>query len=393
MPSKGERIIGEYKMISEQSVKVSIITVVFNGGNTIEQTINSVRTQNYENIEYIIIDGDSTDNTREIIQRYRNDIDIFISEKDEGLYYAMNKGLILASGEIIGIINSDDLYAEEAVSKIVEYYNKNNPDVIFGDAIWFDHSEKTSLYTCQDIEELWCRMAIPHPTVFIKKEIYKEYGLFNTSYKIAADYDLILRLYSEGIRFGYINETLAYFRRGGMSAQKQDQCIREAMEISLSYIHKCKKKKKWLPKIYEQYIIGKFVQLMEEKSEILLQSLRQILFKTAKENHVVIFGAGIYGERCVEILAETDIEIDFFVDNDSLKWGKDLAGKVIKAPDELYGYKGCILVAALKYEKDIRQQLDGIDTQLKSISLLDWAKNAVYIWEKCFLIQQRGKNE
>ena len=142
MPSKGERIIGEYKMISEQSVKVSIITVVFNGGNTIEQTINSVRTQNYENIEYIIIDGDSTDNTREIIQRYRNDIDIFISEKDEGLYYAMNKGLILASGEIIGIINSDDLYAEEAVSKIVEYYNKNNPDVIFGDAIWFDHSER-----------------------------------------------------------------------------------------------------------------------------------------------------------------------------------------------------------------------------------------------------------
>ena len=83
MPSKGERIIGEYKMISEQSVKVSIITVVFNGGNTIEQTINSVRTQNYENIEYIIIDGDSTDNTREIIQRYRNDKDIFISEKEE----------------------------------------------------------------------------------------------------------------------------------------------------------------------------------------------------------------------------------------------------------------------------------------------------------------------
>ena len=364
----------------EQKIKVSIITVVYNGENTIEQTINSVIRQDYNNIEYIIIDGASTDNTNRIIQKYREYIDIYISEEDDGLYYAMNKGILLATGDVIGIINSDDLYTEGTISRVVRYYNNNNVDVIYGNAVWFDHSEKTRPYVCHNIEELWFRMAIPHPTVFIKKDIYQRYGMFDIKYSIAADYDLVLRLYSRGLKFGYINENLAYFRKGGISTKRQNICIQEAREISLFYNRKCKKNK-WLSKIQDIYIKRKFLLIMGYKEEIVFESLKKILYEKGMRKHIVIFGTGELGQYCYDFLRKTEVSIDFFTDNDSSKWGKKLGNGFIKAPLELRNYCGSVLIATYKYEEEIKLQLRNLSESIYYFSLFDWARVTINILE------------
>lgn len=365
-----------------QRVKVTIITVVYNGADTIEQTINSVRKQDYGNIEYIIIDGGSTDHTREIVEAYRSDIDIFISETDEGLYDAMNKGIAMASGELIGILNSDDLYTNTTISRVVAYYEATEAEVIYGKALWFDDLGKTSLYVSSNPEELWCRMAIPHPTVFVKKEIYKKYGVFNTKYLIAADYELMLRLYSQGVRFGCVDEILAYFRRGGLSAQRQENVIQESMEISLSYLQKCREKEKWEPKIQEVYIRRRFSQLLESERALVLNCSRQLFGDQAGSNHLVIFGTGSWGKRCIQFLEEAGLRVDFWVDNHSLTWGENLYGRQIKAPEELYGYKNCILIATFQFAEEIKRQIETIDSRLVCLCLLDLAKVSVEICEK-----------
>lgn len=358
------------------TTKVSIITVVYNGLATIEQTIKSIINQKYSNIEYIIIDGASVDGTQELIQKYSEYIDIFISEEDEGLYYAMNKGIGNASGEIIGILNSDDLYVDTAIAKVVDYYSEHDVDIVYGNALWFGGLEQTELYKCTNIEELWYRMAIPHPATFVKREIYEKYGLFNTKYHISADYDLMLRLYSQNVRFGHINEVITYFRRGGISVKEQKEALSEGMEISQYYISRCVEKDKWLSRLYEYNILGRFCVLFSEDQETVIKVFKETICQKM-DNKIVIFGIGKWGEYCVNVLLSAGIHIEFTVDNNTLKWGEKFHGIPIKSPSELCGYKGVILITAYKYEKEIRQQLKEIDGQLKVYSVRDWAEAAM----------------
>ena len=360
-------------MTLKEAIKVSIITVVYNGVSTIEKTIKSVINQKYSNIEYIIIDGASTDGTQELIQKYANYIDIFISEEDKGLYYAMNKGISNASGDIIGILNSDDLYVNTAIVQVADYYKKHEVDIVYGNALWFGGSEKTELYNCNDIEELWYRMAIPHPATFVKREIYEQYGLFNIKYRISADYDLMLRLYSQNLKFGHIDEVITYFRRGGMSVKKQKEAFDEGIEISLHYIPKSNDKEKWLSRLYEYTLLGRVSVLLLENKKTVIKVFENMIYKESN-NKLVIFGIGKWGEYCIKILLNAGIHIEFVVDNNTLKWGEQFYGVPIKSPSKLYGYKGVILTTAYKYEKEIRQQLKEIDEQLKVYSIQDWAE-------------------
>lgn len=360
----------------KENIKVSIITVVYNGAATIEQTIKSVINQNYSNIEYIIIDGASVDGTQDLIQKYADNIDIFLSEADDGLYYAMNKGIKNASGEIIGILNGDDLYADMAITKVVDYYSKHDVDIVYGNALWFGGSEQSELYRCADIEELWYRMAIPHPATFVKKEIYEKYGLFNTKYHVSADYDLMLRLYSQHVRFGHIDEVITYFRRGGLSLKKQKEALDEGMEVSRGYIQRCSEKDKWLSRLYEYNIMGKFDVLYSETPKAVINVFQKMMCRE-KDNKIVIFGIGKLGEYCINILLSAGVHIDFIVDNNELNWGKESHDIPIKEPSVLCGYNGTILITAYKYEKEIRQQLKEIDEQLSVFSLLEWSEAAI----------------
>jgi glycosyltransferase involved in cell wall biosynthesis len=209
--------IGLYKKSEADLPLVSIITVVYNGDKYIEQTINSVLNRSYKNIEYIIIDGGSTDNTIEIIKRYEDKIDYWQSEKDDGIYFAMNKGISLAKGELIGILNADDYYLSGTITKVVKTHKTNYADIYYGDIQYVSESGELLLPATPDISKMNEMPAIFHPTCFVRKSVYDKAGMFDTKYKISADYDFLLRCLKQNFSFHYIPEVFTCFRLGGMS--------------------------------------------------------------------------------------------------------------------------------------------------------------------------------
>ena len=206
------------------NIKVSIITVVWNGEKTIKDTIESVLSQTYSDIEYILIDGCSTDKTVEVINDYGKQISKFISEPDNGIYDAMNKGIDMATGDIVGILNSDDFYIDElTIGKVVKEFEEELVDSVYADLVYIkpENLNKTVRYydSSKFNPSKFAYGLMPaHPTFFVKREIYKKYGMFRTDLKIAADFDILARfLYIHKISYSYINEVLVKMRTGGVS--------------------------------------------------------------------------------------------------------------------------------------------------------------------------------
>lgn len=201
-------------------MKITIITPVLNGSKTIARTIESVLNQNYYDLEYIIIDGGSSDGTIDIVNKYKDKITL-ISEKDHGIYDAMNKGLKIASGEIIGIINSDDYYCQNIFS-LIEHEFKDDIDLIYGDLLYLNkHNQvvrywRSGKYQKEKIKNGWI---MPHPTVFVRKNVYQRLGLFNPILQIAADYELLLRFINKEVNILYLPQTIAVMSPGGKSSK------------------------------------------------------------------------------------------------------------------------------------------------------------------------------
>lgn len=213
-------------MCDEKTMKVTIITVCFNSEATIERTIQSVLGQTYSNIEYIIIDGKSTDNTLNIIGQYRSVFGnrmIVISEKDQGIYDAMNKGIRLATGELIGIINSDDWYERTAVEDTVSAFKEfgRQTVVTYGMIRYYDGDQEESQHFYRH-EYLRNRM-ISHPTCFVSKAVYNRIGCFDLRYRLAADYEFMIRAYRNNIDFLPIYKLIANFRLNGASHSTQTE--------------------------------------------------------------------------------------------------------------------------------------------------------------------------
>lgn len=205
-------------------MKVSIITICYNSQETLEDTIKSVLAQDYTDIEYIIIDGASKDNTPKIIEKYKNSISHVTSEPDKGIYDAMNKGVKKASGDLVGILNSDDFYANSSViSNIVDAINKNNSDSIYADLVYVDRLNPKKIIRTWKSGEYKHNLFLkgwmpPHPTFFVKKWVYEKYGKYNTSLKSAADYEFMLRvMHRHSISTSYLPETITKMRTGGES--------------------------------------------------------------------------------------------------------------------------------------------------------------------------------
>jgi glycosyltransferase involved in cell wall biosynthesis len=203
--------------------KVSIITTTYNSEKTIKDTLESVVAQTYSNIEHIIIDGGSRDNTLQIIQDYKH-VALVISEKDNGIYDAMNKGINKASGEIIGILNSDDFYCNNnVIQKVVTCMDNKNTDGAYANLNFVDQYNinkitrkwKSGNYS---IRSFWFGWMPPHPTVFVKKEVYQKIGTFSNLLNSAADYEFMLRAFVKyKFSFSYLNETIVHMRNGGLS--------------------------------------------------------------------------------------------------------------------------------------------------------------------------------
>lgn len=205
-------------------MKISIITITYNSSSTLAETINSVINQSYKNIEYIIIDGGSSDNTIPIIKSYENKITTFISEKDNGIYDALNKGILLATGDVIGILHSDDFYTNtNVIQNVVNKLEQTNADALYADLFYVDKNNTSKIHRKwksgnYSLEKFLYGWMPPHPTFFVKKTIYEKYGSFNLSLNSSADYELMLRfIYKEKIKIAYLPEFIIKMRLGGKS--------------------------------------------------------------------------------------------------------------------------------------------------------------------------------
>lgn len=230
-------------MINKEKLKISIITVVFNGENTIKSAIDSVLNQNYNNIEYIIIDGGSDDKTMDIIRSYGNKINKIVSEKDEGIYDAMNKGIFMSDGDIIAILNSDDAYYDnEVLSVIARSFNQDNElGCVYGDLNYVSKNDpkkiirawRSKKYSPNLFKRGWMP---PHPSFFVKKEVYNKYGVFRKDLKIAADYELMLRFIERfKVKTAYIPKVMVSMRIGGASNKSLINIISGNLEILQSW--------------------------------------------------------------------------------------------------------------------------------------------------------------
>jgi glycosyltransferase involved in cell wall biosynthesis len=205
-------------------LKVSIITVSFNSAKTIADTIESVLSQDFPEIEYIIIDGNSSDDTVKIIRQYENRISKWISEKDQGMYDAMNKGIAMATGDVIGILNSDDAYMNShVISEMMKLLQEKNAKVVFADLILVDQNNDNQVLRYYDSSHFhpdkfrWGWMPA-HPTVFIKRELYQVVGPFSTNYQIAADYEMLIRILAiQKAPYAYLPKPIVRMRSGGAS--------------------------------------------------------------------------------------------------------------------------------------------------------------------------------
>jgi glycosyltransferase involved in cell wall biosynthesis len=224
----GLRTKGIDKISTQNKPLISVVTVVFNGEQFLEQTIQSVINQSYQNIEYIVIDGASTDKTLDIIKEYEEYIDYWVSEPDQGIYDAMNKGIKASLGELIGLINSGDLYANDAIEQIVEIYNfhKNSHEniIITGTMYKFNNDSSFLFKLVKKQEDLESginkRMPINHPTTFVSMKTYETLGCFDSKFRICGDYDFIFRAYhSSLVKFIFTDAHIAYMRLGGVSEQ------------------------------------------------------------------------------------------------------------------------------------------------------------------------------
>jgi len=204
-------------------MKISIITVTYNSAKTISDTLKSISSQDYTDIEHIIVDGNSQDETLQLVREFTH-VSKLISEKDDGIYHAMNKGIKMATGDVIGILNSDDVYAQsDVLSKIANLFADINIKACYGDLQYVKASAidkvvrswKSGKFKPSYFYFGWMP---PHPTFFVRKEVYEKVGLFNTSLKSAADYELMLRiLFKNQFQAAYLPEILVKMRTGGVS--------------------------------------------------------------------------------------------------------------------------------------------------------------------------------
>jgi glycosyltransferase involved in cell wall biosynthesis len=218
---------------------ISIITITYNSAKYIEETIKSVVDQDYPHVEYVIVDGGSTDGTIDIITKYGNRISRWVSERDKGISDAMNKGIMMSSGDIIGIIHSDDFYADPTVVGRVADVFRQSPHIkaLYGSQDFIDPATGKTLLTWgrdSDPSEIKKRMYIPHPTLFVRREVYDEIGPFRLDYKVAMDYEFAMRL-TKYTRPYFLKYKIAYMRDIGTSGRQYRQAFNESARALIEH--------------------------------------------------------------------------------------------------------------------------------------------------------------
>ncbi len=219
-------------------MKVSIVTVCYNSEATIRDTIESVLAQSYPNIEYIIVDGASSDSTMAIVDEYKDRIAIVVSEPDKGIYDAMNKGIKLATGDVVGILNSDDFFAENAIIADVAHTFENDVTIsgIYGDLVYVQKnnaSKKVRDYSSRFFSKWKIKfgLMLPHPTLYLRREVFQKFGFYRLDYRVAADFEFITRLVEGGVSLKRLPKVMVKMREGGISSTGIWWRIHQNLEI------------------------------------------------------------------------------------------------------------------------------------------------------------------
>ncbi len=345
--------------------KLTVVTVCFNSIEYIERSINSVLSQTFKNIEYIIIDGGSSDGTVEVIKKYSPYISYWISEPDQGVYHAMNKGIKAATGDLIGFLSSNDWYAEGALSAIADKYNEIHADVIYGDAVVYDGEEITHQdYSEVKLEDSFYYMTVIHPAFFVKTEIQKKYG-FDESYRICGDYKFFMQVYRDNYQFAYTKHDIIHYYIGGLSSDRERTSI-EDRRASYEVLGK----EKWR---YAQGIEKVFFNNFYFYPDVFIKNgFGRIWIKKNMDpkEKVYIFGIGKIGKKTYRCLLDAGVKVICFVDNAKSKQETKYHDLLIISPDDLHQFKkGVVFISSYDYADEMEAQLlsNGIQKYLKII--------------------------
>ena len=214
-------------------MKISIVTIVRNDAAHIAETIESVLSQDYPDIEYIVIDGASTDGTKEIVEKYRDRLAAFVSEPDKGIYDAMNKGIRLAGGDVIGMINSGDKYYPGAFQTVAQAFGENPGRRIFWGDVQYEHLGRVRGFRK---ENRYIGAFAPHPSMFVPRHVYEEIGLYDDSFRLLGDYDFMYRAVNvRNVEVLYVPELIAFYLEGGVSDQRIFRCLQDELRVKIRY--------------------------------------------------------------------------------------------------------------------------------------------------------------
>lgn len=332
-------------------MKISIIIATYNAEKTFQQAIQSVINQNYLQKELIIIDGQSTDGTIDIIKKYEQDITYWSSELDAGVYDAMNKGISKATGDVIAFLNSDDWYENNAFEQVGAYFEQNEIDVLIGNVNYVikNHvfQQKSVLSNPEDIK---IKMIYCHQGMFVRREVFEKVGKFNLDYKIVADYEWTLKTYLQGYRFRCVENIFANYRCDGLSSIQVYKLAKEERDVACLYASDSNT----LLRIKEHY---------DNRRDPMETTLYNLVWKyqpqfvrgICEENDsYYIWGAGNCGKQCCILFWAADLQINAFIDNNHEK--DDYMGYPVISSDRLIGDEK-ICIASELYEAEIKQQM------------------------------------
>lgn len=333
-------------------MKISVIMAVYNAEETIEQAIQSVISQDYNEKELIIIDGKSRDSTTEIIKKYEKDIAYWCSEADCGIYDAMNKGIMKSTGDVIAFLNSDDWYENHIFERVRFYFSSDEIDILAGQV---NHVVNNKIFSedagiCNP-EDIRYKMIYSHQGMFARREVFEKIGRFNLRYRLSADYEWMLRAFSKGCRFKSVNDVFANYRSDGRSFVQIYQGVKEHKEIARAYA------------FGSESLLNKINDFFEKMDDMLDVSLYRYVWKhdgifvkkLCKANVAYyIWGTGCLGKECCKLFWNVGIEIAGFIDTYRKK--DYLYGYPVLSPEQLKGDEW-ICIASDQYESEIIGQI------------------------------------
>lgn len=334
-------------------MKITVITVCLNSEKTIEKTIKSVIIQVGQkwDLEYIVVDGGSKDGTIAILEKYDAFIDKCVSEPDQGIFDAMNKGISMATGDVIAFLNSDDWFEESVLGNVVAAFADGGCDCVCCDNFVLGKNGQREYYDASkySAEDLHMQMIYYHSAIFCRKEYFKQNGNFDLQYKIASDYDWFLGIVEKGARLRYIHKPAFTFCYGGISSVNEIECAKEARQVALSHLPVDEG-------TYIKRIDGRLceVVLYAVDRNALYPKLTELL---GKKQTNILWGAGARGIQWAEWFQKSGIKIDAFVDSNQFLWGSFI-GQIPVCPPEILKSKSCnLIITPQKYVKEIKEML------------------------------------